>query len=121
MGPPVIGQTLSIVRDPFHYLEHRHRRYGNVFKSNVVGHKTIFLAGIEGAEAFYDTANVGRADAHPFLLVDLFGGRNFEMYDGPKHLALKSIALTAFDHQAIGGYLPDLQRLMEGILSRLRG
>ncbi len=119
MGPPIIGKTLAIVRNPFRFLEDRQGRYGNVFKSNVVGRKVVFLAGIEGAEAFYDPGNVGRADAHPFLLVDLFGGRNFEMYDGPKHFALKSIALRAFDHQAIAGYLPDLQSLIEAKMSRL--
>src|SRR5207244_8326608 len=51
--------------------------------------------------------------------VDLFGGSNMEMYDGARHLALKSIALTAFDTAAIAGYLPDLQRLIESTLARL--
>jgi len=51
---------------------------------------------VEPAEAFYDAGNITREDAHPFLMVDMFGGTNFEMYDGPRHFALKSIALEAF-------------------------
>ena len=45
--------------------------------------RIVFLAGTEGAEKFYDGENISRADAHPFPLVDLFGGENMEMYDGP--------------------------------------
>src|SRR5438093_5958151 len=119
MGLPVVGQTLGFVRNPFRFLEEAHRRYGNVFKTGVAGHKVVFLAGLEGAEAFYDPDNIGRDHAHPFLLVDTFGGTNFEMYDGPRHLALKTMALRAFDHEALAGYLPDMQGLIESTLDRL--
>jgi len=117
MGLPLLGETFSFVRDPFGFPESRRRRHGNVFKSRVVGRKVVFLSGVEGAESFYDSLNISRVDAHPFLLVDVFGGVNVEMYDGPRHLALKSIALGAFDHSAIARYLPDMQRLIESTLA----
>jgi retinoid hydroxylase len=41
------------------------------------------------------------------------------MYDGPRHLDLNTIALGAFDHEAIAGYLQDMQRLIESTLARL--
>lgn len=119
MGLPIAGETLAFISNVFRFLEDRQKRYGNVFKSNVLGRKIVFLAGTEGAEAFYNVENISRSDAHPFPLVDLFGGINMEMYDGPKHFALKSMALTAFDHAAISQYLPDMQRLIESALSRL--
>lgn len=119
MGLPLVGETLAFTSNVFRFLEDRQKRYGNVFKSNVLGRKIVFLSGMEGAEAFYNAENISRTDAHPFPLVDLFGGINMEMYDGPKHFALKSMALTAFDHAAISQYLPDMQRLIESALSRL--
>ena len=119
MGLPAVGETLPFLRNLCGFLEDRQQRYGDVFKSRVLGRRVVFLAGTEGAEAFYDEENITRSDAHPFPLVDLFGGLNFEMYDGPRHLALKSIALTAFDHAAISGYLPDIQHLVESTLDRL--
>jgi cytochrome P450 len=115
----LVGETLAAVRDPFGFLQKRRARYGNVFKTSIAGRKVVILSGIEGAEAFYDEENISRADAHPFLITDMFGGVNFEMFDGPKHFALKSIALTAFDRPAIAGYLPDMQRLIESSLSPL--
>ena len=119
MGLPYIGETLAFGRNPFGFLEDRQKRHGNVFKSRLFGRNIVFLAGLEGAEAFYNADNISRADAHPFPLVQLFGGVNIEMYDGPKHLALKSMALEAFNHEAISGYLPAMQDLIETALQRL--
>src|SRR5258708_32641165 len=119
MGLPFLGETLAFGKNPFLFLEERQRRYGNVFKSSLFGRRIVFLAGTEGAEAFYNAQNISRADAHPFPLVQLFGGINMEMYDGPKHFALKSMALQAFDHAAIAGCLPDMQRLIEAKLAQL--
>jgi cytochrome P450 len=119
MGLPVVGETLPFLRNLCGFLEDRQKRHGDVFKSRVLGRRVVFLAGTGGAEAFYEGENISRSDAHPFPLVDLFGGLNIEMYDGPRHLALKSIALTAFDHAAISSYLPDIQHLVESTLARL--
>jgi retinoid hydroxylase len=114
----LVGETPAFVRNPYRFLEVRRDRYGNVFKSNVTGRRVVFLSGIEGASAFYDPVNIGREDAHPFLMTDMFGGTNFEMYDGPRHLALKTIALEAFDEAALAGYLPDMQLAIETWLER---
>lgn len=112
LGLPWVGETLNLIANPFAFLDVRQRRYGPVFKSRVLGHPTVFLGGPEGAEAFYDADNVGRDHAHPYPIVDLFGGVNMEMYDGPRHQALKAMALTAFDGVALAAYLPDMERLI---------
>jgi cytochrome P450 len=112
LGPPWIGETLALLRNPFRFLDVHQRRYGDVFVSRVLGRTTVFLAGTDGAEAFYDAGNITRTDAHPYPIVDLFGGVNMEMYDGPRHRALKAILLAAFDLDAIAGYLPAMQSLI---------
>jgi cytochrome P450 len=118
MGLPLVGETPAFVRNPYRFLEVRRDRHGDVFKSNVAGRRVVFLSGIDGAAAFYDPENIGRENAHPFFMTDMFGGTNFEMYDGPRHLGLKTIALEAFDQAALAGYLPDMQLAIEGWLER---
>ena len=118
MGLPVIGETLAFLRSPFRFLEERQHRYGDVFKSRVLFRRVVFLSGIEGAEAFYDDDAITRTNAHPFPLVDLFGGDNMEMLDGEEHLALKTIALAAFDEQAFARYVPEVQALIDRTLAR---
>jgi retinoid hydroxylase len=119
MGLPLLGETLAFLDNPFAFLEQRQRRHGDVWKSRMLGRRIVFLSGLEGAAAFFDGDNISRADAHPFPLVDLFGGINMQMYDGPRHQALKAMALGAFDHRAIAGYLPDMQALLGATLERL--
>src|SRR4029078_8402274 len=51
--------------------------------------------------------------------VRLFGGTNFEMYDGPRHVALKSMAVRSFDRDSIAGYLPEMQRTIEADLASM--
>ena len=114
----MLGETLALLKNPFAFVEDRHRRHGPVFRSRVLGHRVAFLAGIEGAEAFYDDDAISRQHAHPFPLVDLFGGQNMEMFDGDRHLALKTMALSAFGADALAHYLPDLQRLIETRLAQ---
>src|SRR5688500_17931308 len=94
MGLPLLGETPAFLSNVFRFLDQRRERHGPVFKSHVLGRRVAFLSGIEGAETFYQSENITRADAHPYPFVDLFGGINMEMYDGPRHFALKSMALS---------------------------
>jgi cytochrome P450 len=121
LGLPWLGETLALLRNPFAFLDVRQGRYGPVFKSRVLGRPTVFLGSAEGAEAFYDDANIGRDDAHPYPIVDLFGGINMEMYDGSRHRALKAMALTAFETEALAAYLPDMERLVAQRLAQWSG
>jgi retinoid hydroxylase len=119
MGLPVIGETPAFLRSPFRFLEDRQRRYGDVFKSRVLFRRMVFLAGIEGAQAFYDEDTITRTHAHPFPLVDLFGGDNMEMLDGEDHLALKRATLGAFDHDGFARFVPEVQDPIDRSLERI--
>ena len=56
LGLPYLGETLAFLRNPFRFLEDRQRRHGHVWKSRLLGRRIVFLAGTEGAQAFYDPA-----------------------------------------------------------------
>jgi cytochrome P450 len=119
MGLPLLGQTLEMVKNPYAFLESRRRRHGNVFRSSVLGRKVVFVSGPEAMSAFLDTDNVTRERAHPAHVRELFGGINMNMFDGPRHRALKTMALEAFDLAAIDGYLPDARAHVRATLARL--
>jgi cytochrome P450 len=121
MGLPLLGQTLDMVKNPYEFLESRRKRYGNVFRSSVLGRKVVFVSGPEAMSAFLDTANITRERAHPSHVRDLFGGINMNMFDGPRHRALKAMALAGFDLAAIDTYLPDMRTHVRATLARLAG
>ena len=71
MGLPVAGETLAFLANMYRFLDDRQKRYGDIFKSNVLGRNIVFLSGTEGSEAFYSPGNITRSDAHPFPLVNI--------------------------------------------------
>ena len=119
LGVPYFGEAWAFIQSPFLFLDERQKRHGAIFKSRVLGRNIVFLSGIKGAEAFYDRETIDRAHAHPWPLVELFGGINMEMYDGPRHLALKSMAIGAFGHSALAAWLPIIETLTGRTLARL--
>jgi cytochrome P450 len=101
------------------FLEGKRQKHGNVFRTRILGRDVVIVSGPAGAAAFLDQDKVTREKAHPAHVRELFGGINMNMFDGPRHASLKSLALQAFDHAAIASYLPAMQPLVESTLARL--
>ena len=118
-GWPLLGHTLSALSDIYAFLSKRREKYGACFRARILGKDVAFLYGPEGSEVFLDDDRVTREQAHPTHVRDLFGGVNMNMYSGPRHFALKSMALQAFDAAAISSYLPDMQQLVTATLERI--
>lgn len=117
-GLAFIGETLSLVSDPYAFLASRRARFGPVFRSRVLGREVVFLSGPEGMAAFLDPEKVTRSGGHMAHVRALFGGTNINMYDGPHHAALKQILLDAFAPDALRGYLPQMDALVGATLGR---
>ena len=49
LGLPFLGESIAFMRSPFLFLDDRKRRYGNVFKSSVLGRDIVFMAGLNAA------------------------------------------------------------------------
>jgi len=120
-GPPLLGETLSFLRDPFGFLASRRAAHGRVFRTRILGRNVAVLAGPDAVAAFLDAENVTRELAHPNQVRTLFGGINMNMFDGARHLALKAMALEAFDHAALASYLPPLEELVASTLRKAAG
>jgi cytochrome P450 len=118
-GLPFVGETLPALSNMYAFLEGKRQKHGNVFRSHILGRNVVIVSGPEGASAFLDQDKVTREKAHPSHVRELFGGINMNMFDGPRHAGLKSIALQAFDHRAIASYLPAMQALVESRLADL--
>jgi cytochrome P450 len=74
---------------------------------------SLRLGGDAGSTERVAAGEKGAADVR-----ELFGGVNINMYDGPRHKALKEILLQGFDEAALESYIPSLQRLTATAFSR---
>ncbi|HKS23277.1 MAG TPA: cytochrome P450 [Thermoanaerobaculia bacterium] len=113
-GLPLLGETLPFAKNPFRFLEERLAKYGRVFRTNVLGRKTVVVAGPEAAGRFIDGSVVMREGSMPPHVQELFGGRSLPLLDGDAHAARKSTVLAAFTREAMASYVP----IIEGAVQR---
>src|SRR5438874_11712840 len=112
-GFPLAAETLSFVKNPFRFLEERLAKHGRIFRSHLLGRKTIVIAGADAAGRFIDTDMVMREGAMPPHVQELFGGRSLPLLDGDVHKTRKSIVVQAFTRAALAAYLPVIQSSVE--------
>ena len=112
-GLPLVGETLSFVKNPFRFIDERLALHGRIFRSNVLGRKTAIVAGPEAAGHFIDANVVMREGSMPPHVQELFGGRSLPLLDGEAHSTRKKLVNQAFNRAAIAAYLPIIQQTVE--------
>ena len=118
-GLPLLGETLSFVKDIFGFIHRRTQQHGPIFRSHILGTPTVFISGPEVCDAWLDESKIQREGAFPAPVQELFGGPGIlPLLDGAAHRARKQIVLSGFSREAIAAYLPALQTLIENSLKR---
>lgn len=119
-GLPVLGETLAFASNPFGFIRQRRERFGDVFRTNILGSQTVFLVGPKLAETYIDPANIQREGAMPANVMALFGGNPdiVPLLDGEAHAQRKRSLLAAFSREAVASYLPSLQRRIETLIAK---
>jgi cytochrome P450 len=117
-GVPLLGETLSFAKNPFRFIEQRLAAHGRMFRTNVLGRKTVVIAGADAAGRFIDNSVVMREGSMPPHVQEIFGGRSLPLLDGDVHKTRKSLVLKAFSREAMASYLPEIQRGVESAFER---
>jgi cytochrome P450 len=112
MGLPLLGETLTALKDGFAFVEAGARRHGPIFKTSLFGRKTAIVTGPEASALFIDPERVQRAGAMPPHIQTLFAGASLPLLDGQAHRDRKRLVMAAFTHDALASYLPVMQRLV---------
>ncbi len=119
-GLPVLGETLAFASNPFGFIHERRARFGDVFRTSILGKPTVFIVGPARTELWLDETKIQREGAMPANLLALFGGDRdiVPLLDGAAHAQRKRILLAAFSAEAITSYLPGLQGRIEALLAK---
>lgn len=119
-GLPLLGETLAFANNPFAFVGSRRARYGDVFRTHILGKPTVFIAGPKCVATWLDPTKVQREAAMPANLMALFGGSPdiVPLLDGEVHAQRKRCLLAAFTPEAVAGYLPGLQRRIDALLAK---
>ena len=119
-GLPLLGETLAFASNPFAFIHQRRTRYGDLFRTSILGNPTAFIAGPKHVATWLDDTKIQRGGAMPANLMALFGGNPgiVPLLDGELHAQRKRSLLAAFSGEAIAGYLPGLQGRIEAQLAK---
>jgi fatty-acid peroxygenase len=95
--------TFALLRDPYRFIS---RTCGelqtDVFRTRLLGHKTICMTGADAAAMFYSSAHLTRKGAAPKRVKwTLFGSGGVQGMDGVAHRHRKAMFLSLMTPQAI--------------------
>jgi cytochrome P450 len=117
-GLPLLGETLTLLKNGFAFVEAGARRHGPIFKTNIFFRPTAVITGPNASGLFIDASRVQRSGAMPAHIQTLFAGRSLPLLDGDEHRDRKFFVNAAFSRDALASYLPVMQRLVGGAIER---
>ncbi|XP_076464042.1 cytochrome P450 26A1-like [Babylonia areolata] len=110
MGLPIIGETLSFLFWPAEYFDKRHRLYGQVYKTHLLGKPTVRVMGAENVRKVMMAENTLVTSYWPSTFRRLLGVNNITMSSGERHRVLRRGVIRAFSHEALRSYTPEMQQ-----------
>lgn len=116
-GLPLLGDTLTFLKDGFSFVEQGARKHGPVFRTSLFGRPTAVITGPEASGLFIDGGRVQRADSMPAHIETLFAGRSLPLLDGDTHRERKRFVMAGFTEDALASYLETMQRLSREALA----
>jgi retinoid hydroxylase len=117
-GWPLLGETLTFLKDPFHFVSDRIAEHGPIFRTHLLGRDTIVIAGPRASARFIDQSLIQRDGAMPSHVQQFFGGRSLPMLDGDEHRARKIAVMEALKPDVLAGYIPAMQASIERAFER---
>ena len=115
-GLPLIGETLDFFRDP-DYAAKKHRQYGAVFKTRLLGKPTVFVRGVE-ANRFVLTHDSQFAVSWPPSTKALLGQLSLALQTGDIHQNRRKLLAQAFMPRALSGYIQAIEQITQDYLER---
>jgi cytochrome P450 len=117
-GLPLLGETLTFLKDGFGFVEERARRYGPVFRTRILGRNAAVIVGPTASGEFINSDHVQREGAMLPHIQTLFGGRCLPVLDGPEHRERKQFVMAAFTEEALASYLPIMSQTVRRYCER---
>ncbi|HEX3344799.1 MAG TPA: hypothetical protein VHS09_09520, partial [Polyangiaceae bacterium] len=117
-GLPLLGQTLSFLKDCFGFIERGAAQYGPVFRTSILGRPTAIIVGPRACARWIDPTCIERVGAMPPHVKELFGGESLPSLDGVAHRNRKQLVLAGFGKDALASYLPALESTLDASFAR---
>lgn len=117
-GPPVVGETLNFLFDR-QFANKRQAKYGNVFKTHLLGRPTVVMVGSEANQCILSThmEHFSWREGWPNTFRELLGESLF-LQEGEQHRRNRKLLMPAFHGKALEGYLETMVTLSQSYLDQ---
>nr|XP_043635285.1 abscisic acid 8'-hydroxylase 2-like [Erigeron canadensis] len=117
MGWPYIGETLSHYKqNPNTFFSIRQRRYGNIFKSHILGCPCVMISSPEIAKIILVTQSHLFKPTYPISKEKLIGPQAIFFHQGSYHSHLKKLIQSSFLPSAIKGSVHEIENIVLDLL-----
>jgi cytochrome P450 len=120
-GIPVIGNALSMAKDPGRFFYDCYRKYGPVFRLKVMSNSYTVLAGVEAANFMGTREGRESLRSKEFWqgLVDEWGARRtLTGEDGETHQKLRTIMRHGYSKESVRGRYGELTAITDAVIAR---
>ncbi|CAI9101940.1 OLC1v1000109C1 [Oldenlandia corymbosa var. corymbosa] len=117
MGWPVIGETLQLYsQDPNVFFAKKQKRYGDVFKTNILGCPCIMLASPEAARFVLVTHSHLFKPTYPKSKEIMIGPWALFFHEGRYHTNLRKLVHSSLSPDVLRKLVPDIEAV---VISRI--
>jgi cytochrome P450 len=121
-GPPIIGTTLRVLRDPPAYGNYMIETYGKVFRTNAFGKPNITLAGAEANELMlFDRDKLFSSEQGWGPILNMLFPRGLMLLDFDHHRMDRRALGIAFKPEPMRAYAKSINTIFANQLSSWRG
>jgi retinoid hydroxylase len=113
MGLPILGETMTLFRDPYAYGSQRFTRYGEVSRARLMFCPAVMLLSAPGQQWALQTAQADLSTAGGYALIrDLFG-ESVLLTDGDVHKQLQKWLLPMFAAKRVESYFATINQVID--------
>lgn len=116
-GLPFIGETIAFLRDP-DFATKRHQQYGNIFRTNLFGRPTIYVAGADAVRFLLLNENQYFVVSWPTSTKALLGPASLSVQQGNPHQQRRKLLAQAFQPRALSSYIATMMAITRQYLDR---
>lgn len=112
MGWPLLGETLHWMVQGANFHASRREKYGNVFKTHLLGRPVIRVTGAENVRKILMGEHSLVSAQWPLSARILLGTNTLANSSGDLHRQRRRMLARVFSHTALDSYIPGTQRLV---------
>ncbi|XP_011032275.1 PREDICTED: abscisic acid 8'-hydroxylase 2-like [Populus euphratica] len=117
MGWPYIGETLKLyTEDPNSFFSDRQKRFGDIFKTHILGCPCVMISSPEAARIVLVTRAHLFKPTYPTSKEKMIGPEALFFHQGPYHSRLKKLVQASFLPSAIRGSVSKIEQIVLRLL-----